>query len=57
MRLSAPKFYVFVISLILAALSILPQFGVIAVNLPISGYWLLAAAWALLTAGVFFRGL
>ena len=57
MRLSAPKFYVFVISVVLAALSILPQFGIIAVSLPISGYWLLAIAWGLLTAGVMFKGM
>lgn len=57
MRLSAPKFYIFVISAVLAALSILPQFGVIAINLPVSGYWLLVIAWGLLTAGVVFKGL
>ena len=57
MRLGAPKFLTFVISLILAALSILPHFGIIAVTLPISGYWLLAFAWGLLSAGVLFRSL
>jgi hypothetical protein len=57
MRLGAPKFLTFAISLILAALSILPHFGIIAVTLPISGYWLLALAWGLLSAGVLFRSL
>ena len=57
MRLSAPKFIIFIISVVLAALSLLPMLGIVAVSLPISGYWLLAAAWGLLTAGVVFKGM
>ena len=56
MRLSAPSFIVFVISLICGALAVLPVFGVAVVALPISGFWLMTIAWGLLLAGVLFRG-
>ena len=56
MRLSAPSFIVFVLSLICGALAVLPVFGVAVVALPISGFWLMTIAWGLLLAGVLFRG-
>jgi hypothetical protein len=56
MRLSAPTFIVFVLSLICGALAVLPVFGVAVVALPISGFWLMTIAWGLLLAGVLFRG-
>lgn len=57
MRLSPPTFIVFVVSCVLAALSVLPVLGVITVDLPISGYWLLVAAWAVLASGTLLKGL
>jgi hypothetical protein len=56
MRLTAPTFIVFAISLICAALALLPVLGVAVVALPISGLWLMTIAWGLLMAGVLFRG-
>ena len=57
MRLSAPTFAIFVISVILAALSLLPALGIIAISLPVSGYWILAAAWGLLALGCMLKGM
>lgn len=57
MRLSAPSFIVFLISIICAVLALLPIFGIAVVALPISGFWLMTIAWGLMTAGVLFRGI
>lgn len=57
MRLSAPTFIVFLVSIICALLALLPVFGMAVIALPISGFWLMTAAWALLTVGVLFRGI
>lgn len=55
MRLSAPSFLIFLISLACGVLSLLPMYGIILVNLPISGYWLMTIAWIALVIGVVFR--
>lgn len=57
MRLTAPSFIVFLISIICAVLALLPVFGVAVVALPISTFWLMTTAWGLMTAGVMFRGM
>ena len=56
MRLSAPTFIVFLISLICGVLAILPVLGLAVVSLPIAGFWLMTIAWGLLLAGVLFKG-
>ena len=57
MRLTAPSFIVFLISVICAVLALLPVFGVVVVAVPISTFWLMTIAWGLMTAGVLFRGM
>jgi hypothetical protein len=57
MRLSAPSFIVFLLSVICAVLALLPVFGIAVVALPISTFWLMTLAWGLMTAGVLFRGM
>jgi len=57
MRLTAPTFIVFIISVICAALALLPVLGVAVVALPISTFWLMTIAWGVMTAGVLFRGM
>jgi|TARA_R110000850_G_scaffold11284_2_gene38779 predicted PurR-regulated permease PerM len=56
MRLTAPTFIVFLISLICGVLALLPVLGIAVVALPISTFWLMTIAWGLLLAGVLFRG-
>jgi hypothetical protein len=57
MRLTAPSFIVFLISIICAVLALLPAFGIAVVALPIPTFWLMTIAWGLMTAGVMFRGM
>lgn len=57
MRLTAPSFIVFLISIICAVLALLPVFGIAVVALPISTFWMMTIAWGLMTAGVLFRGM
>jgi hypothetical protein len=57
MRLTAPSFIIFLISVICAVLGLLPIFGIAVVALPVSGFWMMTIAWGLMTAGVLFRGL
>jgi hypothetical protein len=57
MRLTAPSFIVFLISVICAVLALLPVFGIAVVALPVSTFWMMTIAWALMTAGVMFRGM
>jgi hypothetical protein len=57
MRLTPPSVILFLISLACAVLALLPVFGVAAVTLPVSAFWLMTAAWGLLAAGALFRGL
>ncbi len=60
MRLSAPKFIIWLIALILAALAILSKF----IGIPVIGgfvrqydFWVMTAAYGLLLLGTLFRGL
>lgn len=57
MRLTAPTFIVFIISLLCAVLTLLSVFGIVSVALPVSSFWMMTIAWGLLTAGVLFRGM
>lgn len=57
MRLSAPSFIIFLISVICSVLALLPVFGIAVVTLPISSFGLMTIAWSLMAAGVLFRGL
>ena len=57
MRLTAPSFIIFLISVICAVLALLPIFGIAVVALPVSGFWMMTIAWGLMTAGVLFRGM
>ena len=57
MRLTPPSFLLFLASLACAVLALLPVFGLAIVSLPLSGFWLMTAAWGLLAAGVLFRGM
>ncbi|MDR2905409.1 MAG: hypothetical protein LBU73_05615 [Helicobacteraceae bacterium] len=63
MRLSAPKQFVFIISLVVAVLAVisalLALFGV-SFSVPVftkNAFWFLTGAYALLAAGCFFKGL
>ena len=56
MKLSAPKQAVFYISVVLAALGLLSGFGVIGA-VPGNPFYVMTAAWGLLTAGVVMKGL
>lgn len=57
MRLTAPSFIIFLISVTCAVLALLPVFGIAVVALPVSGFWMMTIAWGLMTAGVLFRGM
>ena len=57
MRLTAPSFIVFLISLICGVLALLPELGIAVVAIPIAGFWLMTIAWGLMTAGVLMRGM
>jgi len=57
MRLSAPTFVVFVISLVLALIGVLPLLGVAIPSVGISAIWALAIGYILLAAGVLLKGL
>lgn len=55
MRLTPPKKIIFIISLILAIISLVAHF----VNIPVATqyqYWIMVAAWLLLTLGVALKG-
>lgn len=55
LRLSQPSFAIFLVSLICGVIALLRVFGVVAIALPVSSFWLMTAAWALMTIGVLFR--
>ncbi len=57
MRLSAPKFIVFIISLVFALIGILPLLGIAIPSVGISTVWALAIGYAVLAAGVLFKGI
>lgn len=55
MRLSAPSFIVFLISLVLALWATLPLLGVTVPASGLSAFWKLLIAYAILMLGVLFR--
>jgi hypothetical protein len=61
MRLNPPSIFVFLISVVLAALALLSKFGAIGVNvpryLPHQEYWLAMIAYLVLMVGNLVRGL
>ena len=61
MRLNPPSIFVFLISLVLAALALLSKFGAIGINvpryLPHQEYWLAMVAYMVLMVGNLVRGL
>jgi hypothetical protein len=61
MKLNAPSIFIFVISVVLAAVALLSKFGAIGINvpryLPHQEYWLAMTAYLVLMVGVLARGL
>ena len=57
MKLSAPTTLVFIISVVLAALGILPMLGIALPSVGISTAWLLAIGYIVLAAGCLFKGI
>ncbi|MGB7335910.1 MAG: hypothetical protein WBD01_08990 [Salaquimonas sp.] len=55
MSLSAPKNIVFIIALIIAILGLLAGLGVFAI-IPLSAFWLMTIAYAILAAGCLLKG-
>ncbi|NNJ73841.1 MAG: hypothetical protein HKP56_01645 [Anderseniella sp.] len=55
MKLSAPTTVLFVVSVVVAVLALLPVLGVAAV-VPVSSFWLMAIAYAVLAIGCLFKG-
>jgi hypothetical protein len=59
-RLNSPSIYVFLISLVLAAVALVSKFGAIGINvpryLPHQEYWLAMMAYVVLMIGVIVRG-
>ncbi len=56
MKLTPPTKFIFILTLIIAVAALLTAFGVITF-LPISGFWLMAIAYALLFLACVFKGL
>ena len=56
MSLSAPTKAVFFISVVLAVLGLLSGFGVISA-IPGNSFYIMTAAWAVLTGGVMLKGI
>ncbi|WP_267138788.1 hypothetical protein [Anianabacter salinae] len=57
MRLSPPRFVVFIISIVFALIGLLPLLGVAIPDVGISVVWALAIAYVILAAGVLLKGL
>jgi hypothetical protein len=61
MRLNAPSIFIFLISVLLAAVALISKFGAIGINvpryLPHQEYWLAMTAYLVLMVGVLARGL
>lgn len=57
MRLTPPSFIVFLISLALFVVAVLPLAGVAVPAIGISTTYLLIASWAVLAIGVVFKGI
>ena len=56
MELSAPTIIVFVISVVIAAIGLAAGLGLLAA-LPVSAFWIMAVAYAVLAVGCLFKGL
>jgi hypothetical protein len=60
-RLNPPSIFIFIVSLLLAALALISKFGAIGINLPRymphQEYWLAMVAYLVLMVGVIVRGL
>ena len=61
MRLNPPSLFVFLISLVIAAVALISKFGAIGINvpryLPHQEYWLALTAYLVLMVGTIVRGL
>jgi hypothetical protein len=61
MRLNPPSIFVFIVSVLLAAVALISKFGAIGINvpryLPHQEYWLAMTAYLVLMIGVMARGL
>ncbi|MEM5585331.1 MULTISPECIES: hypothetical protein [unclassified Roseibium] len=57
MRLTPPSFIVFLISLALFVIAVLPLAGIAVPAVGVSTIYLLIASWAVLAAGVLFKGI
>lgn len=61
MRLNPPSIFIFVVSVLIAALALISKFGAIGINvpryLPHQEYWLAMVAYLVLMVGVIARGL
>ena len=61
MRLNPPSIFIFIVSVLLAAVALLSKFGAIGINvpryLPHQEYWLAMTAYLVLMVGVMARGL
>ena len=57
MQLSAPTKIVFILSVILAVLSLLPVFGLLVPVIGAYSYWLLVVAYVVLAAASLLKGL
>lgn len=61
MRLNSPSIFIFIISVLLAAVALISKFGAIGINvpryLPHQEYWLAMTAYLVLMVGVMARGL
>jgi hypothetical protein len=61
MRLNPPSIFIFVVSVLIAALALISKFGAVGINvpryLPHQEYWLAMVAYLVLMIGVMVRGL
>ena len=61
MRLNPPSIFIFVVSVLIAALALISKFGAIGINVPRyvphQEYWLAMVAYLVLMVGVIARGL
>ncbi len=61
MRLNPPSIFIFVVSVLIAALALVSKFGAVGINvpryLPHQEYWLAMIAYLVLMVGVMARGL
>lgn len=55
LRLTPPSFAIFLVSVICGVIALLRVFGIVAVAVPVSNFWLMTLAWGLMTIGVLFR--